>query len=128
MLNSETSAAKRHLTRGNEMSATFANSAVHALRQAQIEGVSDLPGGATKRLADAMRAYCNRHRPKDEDLFFELLTVALERVDWLPIARMFVEDAWEAERSCFEDFARAETIRREPLRVKAAAPQPAVHP
>ena len=100
MSNSETRVANLRLARNSPETGMFAVLAAQAVRKTRREGSNDVLADAARLLADAMDAYFRRGRPEDDDIYSDLVALALDRIEWCPSALSFVQDAMEAEPCC----------------------------
>ena len=99
MINNETGAAEMRLNQANVLSDNMIAFATQAVRKVMRDGSTNVMADATDLAADAMEELVQRERLRDDDLYSDMLAIALDRVDWGHIARSFVRDASEAETS-----------------------------
>lgn len=93
----ETRAAVQRLSGNNDESGMFAVLAAQAVRKMQRERSRNVLNDATQLLADVMAAHFRRRLPDRDDLYADLAALALDRIDWSEVARLFTEDALAAE-------------------------------
>ena len=93
----ETRIANKRLAQPNWETGMFATMAVQALRTSHRKGSEDVLVDSMRLLADSLEAYFKRGRPRDDDLYSDLVDLALDRIDWCCVAHPFVQDALDAE-------------------------------
>ena len=103
MINNETGAAEMRLNQANVLSDNMIAFATQAVRKVMRDGSTNVMADATELAADAMEELVQKERLKDDDLYSDLLAIAIDRVDWRHIARSFVKDASEAEAPGYSD-------------------------